>query len=199
MKLNTYQENLKLGGQNSSSSGIPPRDSNPNSVYKIKKEEELKELERQEQELIEKNKQLENEKSYYKLADYFVTVGIDNYHTENEVYKKTEEAKNAIEDTPNPPKINLNIIDGEDEFDRVIQKLEIFVIKDNKIFDKSHNLNGMSIEYKHPDLINNPDEKWIDLRGDKFIYLKISYDDVNKCKRPITDLNFYKISRFKQQ
>jgi hypothetical protein len=34
--------------QQSSSSGMPPRDSNPNSVYKIKKEEELKEIEREE-------------------------------------------------------------------------------------------------------------------------------------------------------
>lgn len=71
------------------------------------------------------------------------------------------------------------------------------MIKDNSIFEQSHNLGGMPINFKHPDQINSADEKWIDLRGDKFIYLKISYDDVNKCKRPITDLNFYKISRFK--
>ena len=30
---------------------------------------------------------------YYKLADYFVTVGIDNYHMEDEIYKRTEQAK----------------------------------------------------------------------------------------------------------
>jgi hypothetical protein len=111
-----------LGPQNSSSgTGIPPRDSNPNSVYKLKKEEEMKETERQEQELIEKNQKIQNEKMYYKLADYFVTVGIDNYHTEDEICKKkVEEEKNPVDETPNPPKINLNILDGEEEFDRVI-------------------------------------------------------------------------------
>ena len=29
--------------------------------------------------------------------------------------------------------------------------------------------------------------------------MKITYEEITKCKRPITDLNFYKISRFKQQ
>jgi hypothetical protein len=131
------------------------------------------------------------------LADYFVTVGIDDYHTEDEIYRRNEEVK-LQEETPNPPKINLDIIAGEDDFDRVISKLEIFVIRSKEIFEKSYNINGTVVEYVHPDHINNPDERWIDLRGDKFIYLKISYDNVNKCKRPITDLNFYKISRFKQ-
>lgn len=51
----------------------------------------------------------------------------------------------------------------------------------------------------HPEDIDNPNEKWIDLKGDKFIYLKVSYEDIRKCRRPITDLNFYKISRVKQQ
>jgi hypothetical protein len=57
---------------------------------------------------------------YYKLADYFVTVGIDNYHTEDEICKKVEEEKNPVDETPNPPKINLNILDGEEDFERVI-------------------------------------------------------------------------------
>ena len=67
------------------------------------------------------------------MADYFVTVGIDNYHTQDEIYR--EESK--TDETPNPPKINLNIINRdeyEEDFDRVISKLEIFVIKDKSIF-----------------------------------------------------------------
>ena len=31
---------------------------------------------------------MSNEKLYYKLADYFITVGIDDYHATDEVYKK---------------------------------------------------------------------------------------------------------------
>jgi hypothetical protein len=37
---------------------------------------------------------------------------------------------------------------------------------------------------KHPDEINIPSEKWIDLRGDKTIYLKVTFEDIKKCKRP---------------
>ena len=62
---------------------MPPRDSNPNSVYsKAEEEKEREELEK-----------ISNEKMFYKLADYFVTVGIDNYHTEDEIYRKKEESK----------------------------------------------------------------------------------------------------------
>jgi hypothetical protein len=49
---------------------------------------------------------------------------------------------------------------------------------------------------KHPDEINIPSEKWIDLRGDKTIYLKVTFEDIKKCKRPISDLNYYKISKY---
>jgi len=28
-----------------------------------------------------------NEKLYYKLADYFITVGIDDFHADDEIYK----------------------------------------------------------------------------------------------------------------
>ena len=59
-------------------------------------------------------------------------------------------------------------------------------------------INGIQANITHPDNINNPNEKWIDLKGDKYIYLKITYDDIKKCRRSISDLNFYKISRFKQ-
>ena len=78
-----------------------------------------------------------------------------------------------------------------------MSKLEIFVIKDQDQFKLDQIINGVPIKVKHPDEIDNPYEKWIDLRGDKYIYLKITYEDIAKCKRPITDLNFYKISRFK--
>lgn len=33
----------------------------------------------------------ENEKKYYKLADYFVTVGIDDYYTQDEYYSTRKE------------------------------------------------------------------------------------------------------------
>ena len=55
----------------------------------------------------------------------------------------------------------------------------------------------MAANITHPDNINSETEKWIDLKGDKYIYLKVSYEDVKKCRRQITDLNFYKISRVK--
>lgn len=44
----------------------------------------MKEIERKEQQeldKIEKEKKEKNEREYFQLADYFVTVGIDNYHT----------------------------------------------------------------------------------------------------------------------
>ena len=95
--------------------------------------------------------------------------------------------------------IDLKFIEDDEDFDRVISKLEIFVIKDQSIFDKDYQINGATATVVHPEYIDLPNEKWIDLRGDKYIYLKISFDDIKNCRRPITDLNFYKISRFKQQ
>lgn len=53
-------------------------------MYGKSKEEELKELEKREAEEIEK--QLKNEKEVFKLADYFITVGIDDYHTPQEIF-----------------------------------------------------------------------------------------------------------------
>jgi hypothetical protein len=81
----------------------------------------------------------------------------------------------------------------------VVSKLEIYVIKDNSIFDEGYLINGAQANITHPANINSSNEKWIDLKGNKFIYLKVSYDNIKNCRRPITDLNFYKISRFKQQ
>lgn len=37
-----------------------------------------------EQEMIDK---MTTEKYYYNLADYFVTIGLDNYYTSEEIYK----------------------------------------------------------------------------------------------------------------
>ena len=34
-----------------------------------------------------------NEKEYYKLADYFCTIGIDDYYTMDEVHKKEEKKR----------------------------------------------------------------------------------------------------------
>lgn len=52
-------------------------------------QEELKQVELREAELMQK-KELENEKHFFKLADYFVTVGIDDYHTTEEMYEPTK-------------------------------------------------------------------------------------------------------------
>jgi len=47
------------------------------------------------------------------------------------------------------------LIDESDAIDRVVSKLEIFVIKE------------LSDDLKHPsELENKNDEKWVDLRGD---------------------------------
>ena len=43
-----------------------------------------------EQELLD---QMKTEKHYYKLADYFVTIGLDSYATPDEVYKVDESVK----------------------------------------------------------------------------------------------------------
>ena len=34
---------------------------------------------------------MSTEKNYYKLADYFITIGLDNYNTPDEVYKKQDD------------------------------------------------------------------------------------------------------------
>lgn len=94
-------------------------------------------------------------------------------------------------------KVKFATIDDDIDFDKVISKLEIFIIKDQEIFSKDCKINGVKATIKHPDEIQEENEKWIDIRGDRFIYLKITYEDIKKCKKPITDLNFYKISRFK--
>ena len=125
-----------------------------------------------------------------------MTVGIDDYHTRDEVY---------VEDEPSAPEENPQISDlplldeGEEDFDRVVSKLEVFVIRDQNIFNRTVDLAGAPTHFKHPDEINDPMERWIDLRGDKFIYLKVTYDKLSKVKKPITDLNFYKISKYQGQ
>lgn len=93
----------------------------------------------------------------------------------------------------------MQFYDPEDDFDRVIRKVEIFVIKDKSIFEEGYMVNGLQVNITHPDDISAPNEKWIDLKGDQSIYLKITYDHIKNCDKLITDLNFYKISRFKQQ
>jgi hypothetical protein len=60
--------------------------------------EELKEIENFELEKLKKQK--EEEKENFKLADYFVTIGIDDYHTKEEVQvvpEGFEEAKNIAD------------------------------------------------------------------------------------------------------
>ena len=52
----------------------------------------------------------------------------------------------------------------------------------------------------HPsEFENKNDEKWVDLRGDKKLYLKVTFDKIHNMKKPVSDLNFYKIEKFKDQ
>lgn len=39
---------------------------------------------------------MKTEKHYYKLTDYFVTIGIDNYQTQDEMYKQGEVARDSV-------------------------------------------------------------------------------------------------------
>ena len=46
----------------------------------------------------------------------------------------------------------------------------------------------------HPSEFENKNhEKWVDLRGDKRLYLKVTVDKIHNMKKPVSDLNFYKI------
>ena len=45
-----------------------------------------------EQELLD---QMKTEKNYYKLADYFVMIGLDNYHAPDEVYKPDDSTRDT--------------------------------------------------------------------------------------------------------
>lgn len=99
---------------------------------------------------------------------------------------------------PNLNQVDLSFMDDEGDFDRVVSKIEIFTIEDPSIFEHGYQINGVTANIKHPDLIDEPNERWLDLRGDKRIYLKVTYDKVKRCHKPISDLNFYKISRPRQ-
>ena len=92
------------------------------STNKAMQEEELKQVELREAELLQK-KEMENEKHFFKLADYFVTVGIDDYHQPEEVFEKAkgqlEEEKSTLGKTRIP--IDLKFTDDDEEdFDRVV-------------------------------------------------------------------------------
>jgi len=45
----------------------------------------------------------------------------------------------------------LKFLDDGDDFERVIAKLEIFVIKDQSIFTQDYEVNGAPAAFKHPD------------------------------------------------
>ena len=53
-----------------------------------------------EQEILD---QMTTEKHYYKLADYFVTIGLDNYAQPEEVYKTDEAIKRESMPTSEAP------------------------------------------------------------------------------------------------
>lgn len=99
--------------------------------------------------------------------------------------------RNAVEDF----KV-IEDVDSGLQWNKIVKSLEILVIQDQSIFERGIEVNGVKTAVVHPGQINDPNEKWIDLRGDKVIYLKVTYDDVKNVKRPISDLNFYKISKW---
>jgi hypothetical protein len=97
------------------------------------------------------------------LADYFITVGIDNFQTHDEVYGANlksascatltpmDESTNETQSKKKGPPIDLKFLDDGDDFERVIAKLEIFVIKDQSIFTQDYEVNGAPAAFKHPD------------------------------------------------
>ena len=95
--------------------------------------------------------------------------------------------------------IEFPAIETDDiDFDQVISKMEVFIISDPDIFKKDQTgADGRISILKHPEDINSPHEKWIDLRGDKRIYLRLTFDNAKNCRKPITDFNFFWISRQK--
>lgn len=83
------------------------------------------------------------------MADYFLVVGVDDYHQDSEVYKSEkndeEETKTPASNPVNPKNIDLNIMsnDYEMDFERVVSKLEIFVIRNPNIFAADYEINGV--------------------------------------------------------
>lgn len=115
---------------------------------------------------------------------------------DNTLARKTtnKELANLVED--------FKVIEDDDcgpSWNKIVKSLEIFVIQDQTIFEKGLIVNGVRTSVVHPSKINEVNEKWIDLRGDGVIFLKVTYDEVKNVKRPISDLNFYKISKFSGQ
>ena len=92
--------------------------------------------------------QVKEEKENFKLADYFVTVGIDDYHASDEVLhsgkKQSQEQSEASASTKGAqlPEVDVKFHDDEEDFDRVVSKLEIFAIKDQSIFSQDYEING---------------------------------------------------------
>lgn len=81
------------------------------------------------------------------MADYFLVVGVDDYHQDSEVYKseKNDEEENTPASTINTKNIDFNIMnsDYELDFERVVSKLEIFVIRNPNIFGADYEINGV--------------------------------------------------------
>lgn len=75
-----------------------------------------------------------DDKKNFKLADYFVTVGFDDYHMPEEVHYKGKgnkfTDKPVVYQTDTGNQVALEFQDPEEEFDKVVSKLEIYVIKD---------------------------------------------------------------------
>ena len=126
-------------------------------------------------------------------------VGVDDFHAEDEVQKFSN--NEDLEATPSAALSipDFSFIENQEDFNRVVSKLEIYIIKDPSIFTRDIIVNGVRTTFRHPDELQDlPNEKWIDLRGDKFIYLKVTYDNIKNCRKPFSDLNFYKISKYQQ-
>jgi hypothetical protein len=62
-----------------------------------------------------------------------------------------DESANETQSKKKGPAIDLKFLDDGDDFERVIAKLEIFVIKDKSIFNTDYEINGAPAAFKHPD------------------------------------------------
>ena len=90
-----------------------------------------------------------------------MTVGIDDYHLPKEVSGKEDEEPPSTQ-TP----VAVDFYDSTEDFDLVVSKLEIYVIRDISIFEKDYSINGVQANLTHPSQIKKKNEKWIDLKGD---------------------------------
>lgn len=66
-----------------------------------------------------------------------MTVGIDDYHSLDEQIQNSNAAPMKDTQKTNLANVKLDLLNNDD-FDRVVSKLEIFVLSDKSIFEKDY-------------------------------------------------------------